>query len=310
MRKSRFRFFVLPLLLLALLLPLCTGVQGADLGVERSVFQFLTTELGLNSAAACGVLANIESESNFSLTAYGDGGTSYGLCQWHDGRFEALQSFCLLYGYDYWSLDGQLNYLAYELRTRYQSTYAALKRVANTSDGAYDAGYAWCVSFEIPANREEKGVIRGRTAQFKYWLRYGGSSDFGASMGITSKGYSGALSDWSDPSTSFYWETDDSAEEPTAPISAPSSATQAPSTVERPTALAAESNTQVASAAPSHRIPQFRYVPHHMPTSLPAPAAPSAGQPSSPLACLFLCAGEPAKRFRMPQPEEEEEPCE
>lgn len=235
MHKSRFRFFVLPILLLALLLPLCTGVHGADLGVERSVFQFLTAELGLNSAAACGVLANIEAESNFSLTAYGDGGTSYGLCQWHDGRFEALQSFCLLYGYDYWSLDGQLNYLAYELRTRYQSTYAALKRVANTSDGAYEAGYVWCVSFEVPANREEKGVIRGRTAQFKYWLRYGGSSDFSTSMGITSRGYSGALSDWSDSSSSFYWETDDNIEEPTAPISAPSSATQTPSPVERPT---------------------------------------------------------------------------
>lgn len=62
MHKSRFRFFVLPILLLALLLPLCTGVHGADLGVERSVFQFLTAELGLNSAAACGVLANIEAE--------------------------------------------------------------------------------------------------------------------------------------------------------------------------------------------------------------------------------------------------------
>lgn len=309
MHKSRFRFFVLPILLLVLLLPLCTGVHGADLGVERSVFQFLTAELGLNSAAACGVLANIEAESNFSLTAYGDGGTSYGLCQWHDGRFEALQSFCLLYGYDYWSLDGQLNYLAYELRTRYQSTYAALKRVANTSDGAYEAGYVWCVSFEVPANREEKGVIRGRTAQFKYWLRYGGSSDFSASMGVTSRGYSGALSGWSDSSSSFYWETDDNIEEPTAPISAPSSATQTPSPVERPTTPAAESNTQVASATPSHRIPQFRYVPHHMPASLPAPAASPATQPSSPLACLFLCAGEPAKRFRMPQPEEEE-PCE
>lgn len=117
----------------------------------------------------------------------------------------------------------------------YQSTYAALKRVANTSDGAYEAGYVWCVSFEVPANREEKGVIRGRTAQFKYWLRYGGSSDFSTSMGITSRGYSGALSDWSDSSSSFYWETDDNIEEPTAPISAPSSATQTPSPVERPT---------------------------------------------------------------------------
>ena len=176
MRKYVLRFVVAAALFVALLLPLSPGAHGADLGTERSVFEFLTTELGLNSAAACGVLANIEAESNFILTSYGDGGTSYGLCQWHDGRFDALQSFCLLQGYDYWSLEGQLNYLAYELRTRYQSTYAALRRVANTSDGAYEAGYAWCVNFEVPANREEKGVIRGRTAQFKYWLRYGDSA--------------------------------------------------------------------------------------------------------------------------------------
>lgn len=87
MRKYVLRFVVAAALFVALLLPLSPGAHGADLGTERSVFEFLTTELGLNSAAACGVLANIEAESNFILTSYGDGGTSYGLCQWHDGRF-------------------------------------------------------------------------------------------------------------------------------------------------------------------------------------------------------------------------------
>lgn len=238
MRKYVLRFVVAAALFVALLLPLSPGAHGADLGTERSVFEFLTTELGLNSAAACGVLANIEAESNFILTSYGDGGTSYGLCQWHDGRFDALQSFCLLQGYDYWSLEGQLNYLAYELRTRYQSTYAALRRVANTSDGAYEAGYAWCVNFEVPANREEKGVIRGRTAQFKYWLRYGdSSSDFSASVGITSNGYNSSLSDWPDTSSSFYWEAEENQAEPTAPISTPSSASQVPAPPGKPKRL-------------------------------------------------------------------------
>ena len=200
---------------------------------------------------------------NFILTSYGDGGTSYGLCQWHDGRFDALQSFCLLQGYDYWSLEGQLNYLAYELRTRYQSTYAALRRVANTSDGAYEAGYAWCVNFEVPANREEKGVIRGRTAQFKYWLRYGdSSSDFSASVGITSNGYNSSLSDWPDTSSSFYWEAEENQAEPTAPISTPSSASQVPAPEEHGVEPAAGSTGQAeAPAKPTRRIPQLRYVP-------------------------------------------------
>lgn len=308
MRKYVLRFVAISVLFLALLLPLCPGAHAADLGMERGVFEFLTTELGLNSAAACGVLANIEAESNFTLTSYGDGGTSYGLCQWHDGRFDALRNFCLLQGYDYWSLDGQLNYLAYELRTRYQSTYAALKRVANTSDGAYEAGYAWCVNFEVPASREEKGVIRGRTAQFKYWLRYGdSSSDFSASVGITSNGYNGSLSDWSDTSSSFYWEAEEAQEEATAPISTPSSASQVPAAGERSTEPVAGSAGQAeAPAKRSYRIPQLRYVPHHMPVSLSSSVASPAEQPGSPLACLFLCAGEPAKRYGVPQPEEGE----
>lgn len=67
MRKYVLRFVVAAALFVALLLPLSPGAHGADLGTERSVFEFLTTELGLNSAAACGVLANIEAESNFIL---------------------------------------------------------------------------------------------------------------------------------------------------------------------------------------------------------------------------------------------------
>lgn len=67
MRKYVLRFVVAAALFVALLLPLSPGAHGADLGTERSVFEFLTTELGLNSAAACVVLANIEAESNFIL---------------------------------------------------------------------------------------------------------------------------------------------------------------------------------------------------------------------------------------------------
>ncbi len=44
MRKYAFRS-VLALVLFAALLPLCTGAQASDLGVERKVYQYLTTEL-------------------------------------------------------------------------------------------------------------------------------------------------------------------------------------------------------------------------------------------------------------------------
>ena len=42
----------------------------------QTIFDFLVDEMGLNSAAACGVLANIEKESNFNPNLYGDNGSS------------------------------------------------------------------------------------------------------------------------------------------------------------------------------------------------------------------------------------------
>ena len=53
---------------------------------EKKIYQFLRNRLGLNKAAASGVLANMYFESSFSTVAIGDGGTSLGLCQWHAGR--------------------------------------------------------------------------------------------------------------------------------------------------------------------------------------------------------------------------------
>ena len=45
------------------------------------VFNYLVDELKMNSAAACGVLANIYYESGFDPHMEGDNNTSYGICQ-------------------------------------------------------------------------------------------------------------------------------------------------------------------------------------------------------------------------------------
>ena len=56
---------------------------------QDKIFNYLKSQ-GFNNAAISGILANIEYESGFKTTLYGDGGTSYGLCQWHQGRFTRL----------------------------------------------------------------------------------------------------------------------------------------------------------------------------------------------------------------------------
>ncbi len=135
----------------------------------RYIYNYLTKEMGFNHAAACGVLANIQLESGFNQYALGDGGTSYGICQWHNERFNRLISYCGSIGLDYNTLDGQLAYLANELPSSYSNVYYYLLGVADTADGAYDAGYYWCVYFEAPSETYERAAQRGNLARNEYY---------------------------------------------------------------------------------------------------------------------------------------------
>ena len=135
----------------------------------NEIYDYLRNILGLNHAAACGVLANIQCESNFASSAVGDGGTSYGLCQWHLGRFSALINWCSANGYEYHSIQGQLGYLTTELQGGYASVYQYLLSVPDTAQGAYDAAYYWCKYFEIPANLEYNYQMRADLAMNLYY---------------------------------------------------------------------------------------------------------------------------------------------
>ena len=138
------------------------------------IYRYLTGNLGLNTAAACGVLANIYCESGFNPNALGDHGTSYGICQWHNDRYTKLKNYCSENGYDYRTLTGQLNYLSYELSNSYASTYRLLKSVFNDSEASYYAGYSWSYNFESPKNKATVSVTRGNLARDKYWASYSG----------------------------------------------------------------------------------------------------------------------------------------
>lgn len=152
----------------------------------KEIYHFLVYNMGLNSAAACGVLANIRRESYFNPNALGDGGTSYGICQWHDtsegvGRYTNLKNWCAANGFDYTTLNGQLNFLKFELSQNNRNIlyngktiYDNLLMIENTSVGAYNAGFYWCNTFEVPySNNPEKRAAecdsRGILARDVYW---------------------------------------------------------------------------------------------------------------------------------------------
>lgn len=137
---------------------------------EQKCYLFFVREMGLNTAAACGLLANIRKESNFNPTA---GSSYYGLVQWGGNRKTNLKNYCAGNGYDYTTLEGQLNFLAYELEQGYKNTVLkTLKSVSNTPQGAYEAAYEFCYKFERPANKAAQSVSRGNLAKDTYFPKY------------------------------------------------------------------------------------------------------------------------------------------
>lgn len=138
---------------------------------EEYAFFYLTDTLGFNTAAACGIMANIRHESNFHPGA-GSWGGAFGLFQWMGGRLDGMEYYCYDHGFDPESISGQLSYMTHELRSYYPSLYNYLMNVDNSSSGAYDAAYRFCYDFERPANRGGQSSSRGYLASGTYWNRY------------------------------------------------------------------------------------------------------------------------------------------
>ncbi len=148
---------------------------------EIIVYRFARNVLKVNMAAAAGILANLRSESSFDPHAScidTNGLTSYGVCQWNGGRFTKLKKYCAEQNLDYTTLEGQLDYLAYELKTSERSSFLTVKGVEDTAEGAYQAGYNWAANFERCARKFHKG--RAACAQEHYWpmvLEWGDQPD-------------------------------------------------------------------------------------------------------------------------------------
>ncbi len=119
------------------------------------IYQLLRNTYGYNSAAACGILANIYSESRFDPT--NGTGIYYGLCQWGGGRRDRLFSWCPEQGLDPESIDGQIAFMENELTGGYKSVDAALREVEDSASGAYDAAIIFCTQYERAASTGNRG---------------------------------------------------------------------------------------------------------------------------------------------------------
>lgn len=142
--------------------------------VERAVRVFLRDQMHFNDAVTSGILANLYVECRFDISdRYVESGgfTSYGLCQWNRERLQGLIDFCAGHGYQPNQLEGQLQYMKYELENTEKTAYKKLSVLPNDVTGAYDAGLAWAQYFERSSQAGRAG--RAELAKTKFWPVYG-----------------------------------------------------------------------------------------------------------------------------------------
>lgn len=136
-------------------------VSGVPNTTAQGVLRFLVSK-GLNKAAACGVAGNIKAESNFDLRAVGDNGTSFGLCQWHGSRGDAMKKFAS----PNWqsNLDGQLTFLWNELTSGYSTLVTKLMAVPDNQTGCRNAADMFVRTYERPAYVDNASKLRQQYA--------------------------------------------------------------------------------------------------------------------------------------------------
>ena len=142
---------------------------------KEQVYTALRGE-GLSLALACGIMANIQRESNYNPKAKGDSGTSYGLCQWHKGRWDLLKSYCSERGIASDTISSQIKFLIWEFKNHYTKAWNSMMVEPDTAQGAYNVAYTMCVKFEIPASKETKGKQRGVIASYEHYVIKAGDS--------------------------------------------------------------------------------------------------------------------------------------
>ena len=146
---------------------------------------------GLSANGAFGVVANLMAESNMRTNALGDKGTSYGIAQWHNERWDKLKAFSAQQGLDPSSLDAQKQFLMKELNHKgYKKLMGIL---TNPEASRYDTTAAFMRIFERPKDQTDEAA----TKRFNRGLGAleipggGGSSGFGASIAAAAVGPQG-----------------------------------------------------------------------------------------------------------------------
>ena len=106
---------------------------------------------GLSSNGATGVLGNLIQESGLRTGAIGDGGTSFGIAQWHKGRGDNLKKFAAEKGLAYTDIELQKMFLWKEM----QGYPGMVKALKDPNIGLVDAAALFMRKFERPKDQSD-----------------------------------------------------------------------------------------------------------------------------------------------------------
>lgn len=121
---------------------------------------------------ACGIAGNIDAESQFNYTAYGDDWSSYGLCMWNGKHLDSLIRFCKMNNLNYASPEGQIKFLVNDLKTEYSHVYDVLSSETVRSD-MEKVAKNFCMLYGEPKNGNGICSKRGVNAKrvFSLYVR-------------------------------------------------------------------------------------------------------------------------------------------
>ena len=160
-------------------LTITSFADGTPAQNEKEIYAFLTNTLGLNTAAACGIMANIYHETGFraDITA----GTYYGLFMYYAPLVRELKNWCAANGQDHTTVAGQMAFFKVLLEGgiqyyNYDSMMSQLRALPNTAEGAYSAGDIFCRQFERPASLSYQANLRGTYASGTLFPKYFGTT--------------------------------------------------------------------------------------------------------------------------------------
>lgn len=125
--------------------------QRGDLQENKKKAMEFFQSKGLSAHAAAGIVGNLMTESDLITDRIGDKGTSYGLAQWHKGRWTNLKNFAKLKGTHESDFNTQLEFLWHELSK--EKRFSGLINQLNNSRNSDEATLLFMNKFEVPSEK-------------------------------------------------------------------------------------------------------------------------------------------------------------